>query len=691
VALVTGARRVSRRTLNVYARSVAAGGFCLLGVLALRSHLHFEGATASFWLFAAFVIVGELMPIRMVRYEGQGETTISTTFALALLLVGGVAPAAVALAVGSMVADAAHRKSPIKILFNAGQYVLSVGTASIVLALCGRHPSFSHPLRVSGPDLVAALVAGGAFFVVNNLATETVLGLAEGGAVRARLVRNFPFKGLAAVVQITLSPIAVAAADRSLFLIPLFGLPLVAIYRSAHSLETERLVAKLEDSLGQLEYLALHDVLTNLANRTLFNDRVLQAIATARRTGDRFALMILDLDGFKDVNDTLGHHTGDLLLQEVAGRLTRTLRDVDTVARLGGDEFAVLLPQVGDRSVAAQIAAKVQRALAETVILQGAPVSVGASIGITLFPDNGDSVDVLVQRADVAMYVAKDNRGGYEFYSVTRDGNSPARLALAAEIRQAIDEGQLVLHYQPKADISSGEIVGVEALVRWNHPTRGLVAPNDFVPVAEQSGLIKPLTQFVLDEALRQQARWSRQGILLNVAVNLSVRNLHDLYFVSDVARLLGKWDVEAERLELEITESSVMVEPERAMVVLNDLASMGVRLSIDDFGTGQTSLTYLKRLPVGQVKIDRSFVTNMETDEDDAVIVRSIIDLGHNLGLGVVAEGVEDAATMRTLSVLGCDVAQGWHIGRPVDGETLTRMMAPVRPALRAVGAAAG
>jgi diguanylate cyclase (GGDEF)-like protein len=420
------------------------------------------------------------------------------------------------------------------------------------------------------------------------------------------------------------------------------------------------------------EHLALHDRLTDLPNRVLFRDRAQQAIRAGRRSGERAGVMIIDLDRFKEINDALGHHTGDLLLEQVGPRLRAVLRETDTVARLGGDEFGVLLPNLRGAMDAHRVADKIASALARPFSVGDMTLEAEASIGFALFPDHGEDVDELLQRADVAMYLAKENRTGSEPYSVERDRYSPERLVLLGELRQAIDRGEITLHYQPKADLETGRVAGVEALARWEHPRLGLLQPADFIPLAEPTGLMRPLTAHIVDRAVHQLRAWRERGMPLRVAVNLSVRNLQDPTFPDLVAAVLERWDVEPNWLELEITESAIMQEPTRALEVVQRLHDMGVSLAVDDFGIGHSSLAYLKRLPVRQLKIDRSFVTHMDRDENDPVIVKSTIDLGRNLGLQVVAEGVETAAVWERLSTLGCDFAQGFYLSHPLPPEEL-------------------
>jgi diguanylate cyclase (GGDEF)-like protein/PAS domain S-box-containing protein len=431
------------------------------------------------------------------------------------------------------------------------------------------------------------------------------------------------------------------------------------------------------------EHQALHDALTGLANRTLFRDRIDQALRVRRRTQTRAAVLVMDLDGFKEINDSLGHAAGDELLVELGRRLTATLRDSDTVARLGGDEFGVLLPEaIVPEDVLAAVA-RMRGAIESPVTVQGLPLSLEASIGIALCPDDGNDVETLVRCADGAMYHAKREKLGWAFYDSNCIPQGTSRLTMVGELRRALDEHELVLHYQPKACLADGEVRSVEALLRWQHPARGLVPPDEFIPVAEQTGLIKPLTLYVIDEALQQARAWQESGVRLAAAVNLSARSLIDPDFPAQVAGLLERWNVDPNLLELEITESAMLTDPARTKEILQQLDAMRIRISIDDFGTGYSSLAYLKRLPVSEIKIDRSFVMNMDHDEDDATIVRSTIDLGRNLGLDVVAEGVETAETWDLLASLHCTAAQGYYLSRPIPGaDLLAWMSAAAHPA---------
>jgi diguanylate cyclase (GGDEF)-like protein len=436
------------------------------------------------------------------------------------------------------------------------------------------------------------------------------------------------------------------------------------------------------DYRRMVERQALHDALTGLPNRLLFADRVGHALAAAGRTGARPVVMLLDLDHFKAVNDTLGHHCGDQLLIELAARLQSSLRPVDTVARLSGDEFAVLLPDGG--AAAGTLAAKrVLASLERPFSLAGITVGVEASIGIAstdipvleaTFSDASVDAEIpdLLQLADTAMYQAKKDRVGYRHYMPGQEDSTTEHLTLLGELRQALDQDELLVHYQPKIAVDTGELLGVEALVRWQHPTRGLLAPGAFIDLAEGTTLIHRLTDIVLGKSLALTRVWLDQGVRVPVAVNVSARSLLDHGFPANVAGRLAEARVPASMLCLELTESTIMSDPDGALAILHQLHDMGIRLSVDDFGTGYSSMAYLKVLPVDELKVDRSFIKDMTSNHSDNVLVQSAVDLGHNLGLSVVAEGVEDQATLTALQAIGADVVQGYYLARPMSAELL-------------------
>lgn len=421
---------------------------------------------------------------------------------------------------------------------------------------------------------------------------------------------------------------------------------------------------------------ALHDQLTALPNRALLLDRLEQAVRTARRLATPVALLVLDLDRFREVNDTFGHQAGDLLLQQVAGRLVSDLRDQDTIARLGGDEFAILLPGADERG-AGRVAQKIIARLQRPFVVEREAHEINASIGIALYPRHGEDSETLLRRADIAMYAAKRLPGGAAVYAQEHDQEGSNQLALMAELRHTLETNALQVVYQPIVGFAHGEVTRVEALARWRHPERGLVAPGEFIPLAERSGLVKSLFSRVLAMTLSQCAEWRSVDLPLQAAVNLSIRNLLDPDLPRIVSQALERAGTPPEWLGLEITETQLMAEPTRAMRTLAELRDLGVQLAIDDFGVGYSSLAYLQRLPAYAVKIDRSFVSRMTRDRGSAEIVKLITNLGHALGMKVVAEGIEDQATYDACAAAGCDSAQGFFVGRPMVANAIPAWLA--------------
>jgi diguanylate cyclase (GGDEF)-like protein len=436
-----------------------------------------------------------------------------------------------------------------------------------------------------------------------------------------------------------------------------------------------RVTRQMDDHLGQIEHQALHDGLTGLPNRALFRDRIAVSLADARRSEGHSAVLLLDLDRFKEINDTLGHAAGDELLRLLAARLHGALRETDTVARLGGDEFGIVM-RVGGPTDVRDAAERIHNALEHPFEIEGLRFEVGASIGASLFPDDATDPDTLVRFADVAMYTAKRNRTDLELYNAAFDDTSRDSLAMGSELRRALDDGDIIAHYQPKVDIESGRIVGAEALVRWNHPDRGLVMPAAFLPTVEKTGLMNQLTAYMLRLAVAQAAEWNRLDVGLGIAVNVDAGALLDPAFPDLVEAALSEGGLPSNCLTLEITETSIMADPLRAGTVARDLASIGVRLAIDDFGTGYSSLGQLTALPLSELKIDRSFVTRLADSPADLTIVRTILDLGASLDLCVVAEGIESSETRSILQGLGCVLAQGYAFGAPVSAADLTKVL---------------
>lgn len=425
----------------------------------------------------------------------------------------------------------------------------------------------------------------------------------------------------------------------------------------------------------ELEYRALHDALTSLPNRTLLLDRVSHDIHVAKREGHELSLLILDLDNFKEVNDTLGHFAGDDLLIEVGIRIKNMLRDVDTIARIGGDEFSVLLPHTNEEQ-AIITTQKILSLFQKTIGVDGVEVSISSSVGIAVFPHHGEDVDTLLRHADVAMYVAKRNKLGFEVYSEEDDDNSLSRLSMTRDFRDAMANDSLTVAFQPVYDIANKKIIAVEALSRWHHAAHGNVSPETFISLSEHTGLINPLTYSVLKKAIAQVSIWHKQGHDLLLAVNLSVYSFKDPDFIGEVRSVLKKYNFPHNKLKLEITESAMMDNPLKAIDILSELKNMGVQLSIDDFGTGFSSMTYLKKFPVDELKIDKSFIYGLDTDASNDAIVRSMIDLAHNLGLKVVAEGIESQVVYELLEKYHCDMAQGFHLCRPVTADDLQKRL---------------
>lgn len=450
------------------------------------------------------------------------------------------------------------------------------------------------------------------------------------------------------------------------------------------SLENGRLIDALRREAAEKEHQSLHDPLTGLANRVQFVTEIDGAL-DRRPDGAIIGVLLVDLDEFKAINDTYGHHDGDDALRQVAARLRSAVRPDDVIARLGGDEFAVLLRQVPDEDAAVERAWALHTAICAPMKIDAAQVVVGASIGIALAPTHSCDSTALLRQADAAMYVAKTERTGCQVFADT----DAATAQLSRQVRAAVDDDQLVVHYQPKADLLTGAVTGVEALVRWAHPERGIIGPDAFLPAAEHAGIMFSITMRVLEETLRQRGRWCDAGYPLDVAVNLSARDLVDSRLLAEIPRLIEAWEVPAGALTLEVTEAQVMGDAARVAEALATISGLGVRLSIDDFGTGYSSVPSLQRLPIDEIKIDRSFVSGMANDARDAIVVRSTTELARNLGLRVVAEGVEDAGAWSELARMGCDAGQGYFLGRPVAGDTLLRWLAehPSSPALPMVG----
>ena len=638
---------------------ITVAGLSLAVASVANVELH-ELAAPEFAVLAALVIGFELRPL-LAPGNGDGNgIAVSVAFVFTAMIMYGLDEALLLMAVATVLADWARRKAWWRTAFNIGQYALSYGAAAAVLALLGAGgaPADAHDL--SARHVPAMMLAGAAYFLVNNLLVTRLIASHEGIRWWTAFRTDIGFEFVSTAALLTLAPLIVVVLEHSYALAPLLLPALFAVYRNA-SVAVAR------------EHEALHDSLTGLPNRKLLLSQASRALAD--RPTAPVALLLLDLDRFKEVNDTLGHGVGDSLLALVGQRLRAAAPTGATVARLGGDEFAVLLTDDAER--AQEVAQAVRDGLREPFSVADLRLDIGASLGIAHYPEHAGDFATLMQRADVALYLAKDTRNGIETYSSERDCNSTARLNLLGDLRQALDDGSLTVHYQPKADLLTAQVVGVEALVRWEHPEQGFIPPDLFIPLAEHAGLIRPLTEHVLDTAIAEAAGWAAHGIPLQLAVNISVFDLYAQGFAPYVASRLAAHRLRPELLQLEVTESVLMADPDRAMPTLTALHDLGVTLSLDDFGTGYSSLARLRRLPVTELKIDRSLTARVAEDPDDMAIARSVVDLARALGLSVVAEGVETEDAWRCLRMMGCDLAQGWYLSRPMPADNLLPWLA--------------
>jgi diguanylate cyclase (GGDEF)-like protein len=639
-----------------YLRLTSAAGVVLLAsVLGAEGHA-IGPLDSEFWVLAGLVLLGELFPIQV--HGQEGVETFSTPFAFALLLIYGTPEVLLVQAAASAVADAAHRRPADRVVFNVAQLSLSWAAAGAVLALLGGAP-LAHGEPLGAEDLPAMAAAAVVFFVVNSCIVRTAEALLQGVSLSAHQREDLLFRAWSAGVLFAIGPPAAVVAQKWLYLVPLLALPMAAVGRASKQASV-------------MERLAMYDTLTSLPNRSLLRRRGAVELARARAAGRLVAVLLLDVDRFRDVNDTLGRFEGDVLLVEVGRRLVRLSRGTDIVARLGADQFVLVLPEVGDSRDAVGAAGKLLEELSRPLEVAGVTLRVDASVGIACYPEHGGDVDALLQHAEAAMYRAKRAQSRIEVSSPELDEEAPLRLALVTSLKQALEAGLIELRYQPKVRVASGLLVGVEALARWSDRTLGAVPPSTFIPLAERTGLIRPLTDHVLEVALSDWRRWRSVGFDVPIAINVSAPSLHDPDFPASIAAHLERAGVEGGALELEITETTLMGDHAQARSALAELSALGVRIAIDDFGTGYSSLAYLRELHVHALKIDRSFVARMDMESDSEAIVRAIIELARNLGLETVAEGVEDAAVRTRLARLGCDCIQGYLISRPLPTEGL-------------------
>ncbi|MYS19804.1 diguanylate cyclase (GGDEF) domain-containing protein, partial [Streptomyces sp. DvalAA-14] len=642
---------VPRPVLRVVVPALAAAALtvCVIRMVDQGCAL-FPGGTVG-WAFAVLtgVIVGHL--VAMGRDRWWGGTGSGAALTLAMLLLYGWVPAVLVSLAVVMLVGAARRHRCRQAALHAAIDILGIGAGAVSLALFGVHPSVEHPWLPddwSASAVLSVTVTALAYLAGTRALLWWTFAPQGGGlptVARTALLRQ----GMVGGALLGISPLILVVACHKPVLLPLFAVPLIALDSTlwiAHARAEEQ----------------LRDPLTGLPNRQWLLERAWTALGTAQERGERVALILIDLDKFRSVNDTLGHLAGDRLLLQIADRLRLALPRGAEAARLGGDEFAVLLPACDSPTRAQRVARALVAALGSPLSLDGLTLELEASAGVSVFPDHALDAEGLLRRADVAMYQAKRDRSGVEVYDAARDANTPDRLGLLGDLRRALDAGEVELHYQPKVRFD-GQVAGLEALVRWVHPERGRVNPEEFIGMAETSGLMPQLTEYVLEKALGQIAAWRRMGLEVPVAVNVSPRDVHSPGFAGAVAARLARHQVPPGALQLEITETVLLEDPQQAADTLNGLTGHGVKMSLDDFGTGYSSLVHLRRLPVSELKIDRSFVARLVVDPEDAEIVRCTVDLAHSLGLLVVAEGVEDDETWERLRELRCDAVQGWLV----------------------------
>jgi len=638
--------------------TATAGIALIVWALVQEASTLVDDADSTLVLLAVAILAAELFPLE-VPTRGE-QVTFSTPFAFALLLERGTATAVIVVPLMLLIADTVRRRRADRTLFNVGQYALCYALAGGVLDLFGVGPG------VRPEDLPALAVSGAVFMLVNTALASAPPAFASGATLIGEIRSDLGFQAWSTAVLVSLAPIVLIVVQEQPGLFPLLALPLAAIQLGARQARIN-------------EHRARHDGLTALPNRVQLQERLDAVLERARRRGETVAVLLLGLDAFNEVNQTLGHGSGDALLREVARRLGGAAgrQGQELVARFGGDEFAVVTRALRDEGEAQRLADELLEALRPQAHLGGVDLDVRATVGIACHPRDGDDAELLLVRAAMALHAGKAAALPVVAYDHESDHHSPERLALAAELRHAIGAGELILRYMPKLDLRTGAITGVEALVRWQHPQRGLLMPDQFIGLAERTGLVRPLTRWTLEEAADQQVRWNAQGVDLTIAVNISARAL-----TPDLPGAVGALVTThpGARLEIELTETLMVEGASEAMAVVDAIAALGVRLAVDDFGTGYASLSYLKRLPVREVKIDRGFVTAMDTDEGDRAIVRATVDLGHRLGLDVVAEGVESERVLNNLRALGCHYAQGFAVGRPMDAEAVAAQAATTR-----------
>lgn len=650
-------RAVSTSSLTWYG-SIIAGWALIVAAVANVFTAPVTGSAEQLIMTAFLLVVLELLPLVQGRGHDPQGVVMSTAFVCGMLYMWGVWPAIVMVSTAALASDLRARKDWWKVLFNPGQYALSVGAAWVVMYLSGVRPSLSHPLSsFKFGDMGWAVGTWIAYFVVNLLLVGAILTFRY--PLKQSITHQFSRDGAMTFAVLALSPLVALVALRDWRLLPLLLIPLLLLYYTG------------QVSLAR-EHDAAHDALTGLPNRASLRFELDDSLAQFHRDNSPFGLLLVDMDDFKRVNDTLGHQVGDGLLIKFAERLRSSVRPEDRVARLGGDEFAVIVQNATPEEVFA-VADRLRLAMTEPITIASLALDVDVSIGVANCPVHSQDGDTLLRYADVAMYVAKESGATVEVYAVERDQNSADRLNLLGELRQALEDDTLELHYQPKVATKDATSLGFEALIRWNHPQRGFVPPDEFIPLAERSGIMPMLTERVITLALQQMAAWRDLGLHVPVAVNISPTDLGDHRLTDLASEKLREHDLPASMLQLEITERIVAAHTDEMDQALGELREMGVTISLDDFGTGYSSLLRLQALPVDELKIDRVFVSSLAKGGDAVGIVRAIVEMAHALGMRAIAEGVETQDEWRVLHSLGCDGVQGWQVAHPMPAPEAT------------------
>jgi diguanylate cyclase (GGDEF)-like protein len=647
------------RALPLYLGTVMVLAVVSLVASALRYRHEGDLPVLALALFAACVLVGELRPQRWLKLQDGGEITATWTFGFAMLYLAPPPWPMLLMGAATAIAELAQWKGPVRSAFNAAQMVLAVGVGAVVFGTFADRSELAIGRSISLGWLVAAIAASAAATITNNLLTCGAIALHQKAPIRAVIRDSIGVYWMMDGLLIALGPVFAVTATTSFVVVPLLLITVLIVHLSGAAVLRNR-------------HEATHDLLTGLPNRRFFLDQTQIGLDAARRSGRQSAVILIDLDGFKDINDRLGHHWGDLALQEVAGRLLAAKAPSDMVARLGGDEFAILLREVDTADDAIYVAEQFVAAVTRPMEVGGLPLAVGGSFGVALFPLHGEELTKLLHNADMAMYEAKQHGGGVRMFQHASTPSVPTRAGLAADLRQAMERDELYLDFQPRLSLASGRAATVEALVRWHHPVHGVIMPGRFMPLAEQSDLMDHLTSHIARLAIRQVVSWRERGIDLRIAINASARNLHDLHFAASLAAMLDGAGALPGWIEIEITENTVMSDPLRSAAIIRQLREMGITIAIDDFGTGFSSLANLRDLTLDWLKIDASFVSGLVDRPENLVIVRSVIDLARNLGLRTVAEGVENEAELRLLRTLGCDEVQGYFIGTPMPPDAL-------------------